>query len=376
MDYNLLENKFLNIIAYDVPFPPNYGGVIDIYYKVKALASLGIRINLHCFVNRNKAYSDELYDICENVYYYKRENGFSYFSSLPHIVNSRRSENLIFNLLQNDHPILFEGIHTCYYLSAPELKNRKKMVRIQDVEPEYYYNLYKNASGLFHKQYFYMESIRLRKYEKILHYADTLITLNIKDQEYYKKLFPEKEIINLAPFSAHSTVDIKEGMGSYALFHSNLTEADNKSAAIFLLKEVVKDTKVPFIIAGKDPDSELKHLCKERKVKILANPSDEKLDELIRNAQVNILVSFMPCGSKIKIYPALYHGRHCLVNSNMVRGSSFADVCHVSDSEDVLRNDLLQLMQQPFTKEEIQRREEVFGEISSEKKAEILSRLF
>jgi hypothetical protein len=300
----------------------------------------------------------------------------SSFYMLPHIVNSRSSENLLFNLLQNDHPILFEGIHTCYYLDAPALSERKKMVRIQDVEPEYYYNLYKNSNHFFHRQYFHLESIRLRKFEKILEYADTLITLNIKDQQYYQNLFPEMEIINLPPFSAFSTVDIKEGMGGYALFHSNLTETDNKKAAIFLINEVVRDTKVPFIIAGKNPDSELKHLCKDKKVKILANPSDEKLDELIRNAQVNILVSFMPCGSKIKIYPALYHGRHCLVNSNMVRGSSFADLCHVSDSEDVLRNWLLYLMQEPFTKEEIDERKKVLEEISSEKKAAILYQLF
>jgi hypothetical protein len=371
IDYDNLKNKFLNIIAYDVPYPPDYGGVIDIYYKVKALADLGVRINLHCFVNRNTSYADELYEICEHVYYYKRESFVTSFSIIPHIVNSRSSENLLFNLLQNDHPILFEGIHSCYYLDAPELSERKKMVRIQDVEPVYYYNLYKNSNRFFHKQYFHLESIRLRKYEKILGHADTLITLNIKDKQYYENLFPGKEIINLPPFSAFSTVDIKEGLGGYALFHSNLTETDNKKAAIFLIKEVVRDTKVPFIIAGKNPDRELKHLCKGKKVKILANPSDEKLDELIRNAQVNILVSFMPCGSKIKIYPALYHGRHCLVNSNMVRGSSFSDLCHVSDSEEVLRNTLLYLMQQPFTTEEIEKRKKVLEGISSEKKAKI-----
>ncbi len=371
-----MEHKHLNIVAYDVPSPPDYGGVIDIYYMVKALADLGVRINLHCFMDRNKAYSEELYAICENVYYYKRESVVSNFSSIPHIVNSRRSDNLIFNLLQNEYPILFEGIHSCYYLDAPELEERKKLVRIQDVEHEYYYNLYKISRRFIHKHYLYMESVRLKKYEKIFAHADILITLSNKDKEYYEKLFPEKEIINIPPFSGFNTIDIKEGMGSYALFHSNLTETDNKKAAIFLINDIIKDTKVPFIVAGKNPDSELKHLCKDRKIKILANPTDERLDELIRNAQVNIMVSFMPCGSKIKMYPALYHGRHCIVNTNMVKGSSFAELCHVSDSEDVLRYQLLQLMQKPFTEEEIEKRRQVLDGISSEKKAKILYQLF
>ena len=42
-------DKHLHIIALNIPFPPNYGGVIDIYYKIKALHQLGVKIILHCF---------------------------------------------------------------------------------------------------------------------------------------------------------------------------------------------------------------------------------------------------------------------------------------------------------------------------------------
>ncbi len=371
-----LETKHLNIVAYDVPHPPDYGGVVDIYYKVKALSELGVRINLHCFMTRNKEYSEKLYELCDHVYYYKRETFLSGLSTIPQIVNCRRSDNLLFNLLQNDYPVLFEGIHSCYFLDAPELSDRKKLVRIQDIESEYYFNLHKLSHNFFDKMAYKIESMRLKKYEKVFEHADTLITLNVKHKEYYQKLFPEKEIINIEPFSAYSVVDIQEGRGSYALYHSNLTETDNKEAAIFLINEVIKDSKIPFIVAGKGPDSELKHLCKDRKVKILANPSDEKLDELIRNAQVNILVSFISSGSKMKIYPVLYHGRHCLVNSNMVQGFSYTEVCHVSDSIKVLQNELHALMQQPFTNDDILKREKILGKGSSEKKALALSKLF
>jgi hypothetical protein len=371
-----VEKKQLNIVAYDVPFPPDYGGIVDIYYKVKALSELGVRINLHCFMYRHEKYSEELSELCANVYYYKRETFLANFSGLPQIVNSRRSENLLFNLQQNDYPILFEGIHSCFYLDAPELSKRKKMVRIQDIEPEYYYNLYKNAPASADKFFYYLESIRLKKYEKIFAHADTLITLNVKHKEYYEKLFPQKEIINIEPFSMYSDVQINPGQGAYALYHSNLSEMDNRQAAVFLIKEVIKDSGVPFVIAGKDPDSELKHLCKEKKVKIVANLTNEKLDGLIRNAQVNIMVSFTPSGSKIKIYPALYHGRHCLVNSNMVRGFSYTKACHVSDSAEVLRSKLIELMATPFTEEDIRQRASILGENSSQKKAEALYKLF
>ncbi len=33
-----MPDKYLHIISFDIPYPPNYGGVIDVFYKLKALA--------------------------------------------------------------------------------------------------------------------------------------------------------------------------------------------------------------------------------------------------------------------------------------------------------------------------------------------------
>ena len=43
------SNSELNIVSFDVPYPPDYGGAIDIYYKIATLNNLGIKIYLHCF---------------------------------------------------------------------------------------------------------------------------------------------------------------------------------------------------------------------------------------------------------------------------------------------------------------------------------------
>lgn len=41
--------RHLNIIAFNIPWPANYGGIIDVYYKMKALHQCGVKIILHCF---------------------------------------------------------------------------------------------------------------------------------------------------------------------------------------------------------------------------------------------------------------------------------------------------------------------------------------
>jgi hypothetical protein len=43
------SQKKLHIVSFDVPFPANYGGVIDVFYKIKYLHEQGVEIYLHCF---------------------------------------------------------------------------------------------------------------------------------------------------------------------------------------------------------------------------------------------------------------------------------------------------------------------------------------
>ena len=62
----------LNVVSFSVPFPANYGGVIDVFYKLKALSKLDVKIILHCFQYDRKP-SKELENICEQVYYYPRK---------------------------------------------------------------------------------------------------------------------------------------------------------------------------------------------------------------------------------------------------------------------------------------------------------------
>ena len=96
MNYNL------NIITLNIPYPPDYGGMIDTYYRIQSLNDLGIRIHLHCF-EYGRPHSEELESICETVRYYPRKTGFlSHISFKPYVVSSRKSDELLNNLIIND----------------------------------------------------------------------------------------------------------------------------------------------------------------------------------------------------------------------------------------------------------------------------------
>ena len=83
----------LNIVSLDNPFPPNYGGAIDIFYKLKSLSDQGYKIYLHCFYSNRKP-RPELESCCKQVYYYQRKSIIKSMFSLkiPFVVSSRYSK--------------------------------------------------------------------------------------------------------------------------------------------------------------------------------------------------------------------------------------------------------------------------------------------
>ena len=144
-------DKYLNIISLNIPWPANYGGVLDIYYKMKALHECGVKIILHCF-EYERPRTSELEKICHEVHYYKRRTGLlPNLTYLPYNVYGRKDKNLIKNLLKNDYPILFEGLHSCYYLSDKRLRNRFKIFRECNIEHDYYNALSHSTDNIIKK---------------------------------------------------------------------------------------------------------------------------------------------------------------------------------------------------------------------------------
>jgi hypothetical protein len=90
-------DKHLHIISFNVPYPADYGGVVDVFYRLKALHAAGVKIHLHCF-SYGRVEAPELNQFCEEVVYYQRSMSFiNQFSGLPFIVKSRSNSELLQN---------------------------------------------------------------------------------------------------------------------------------------------------------------------------------------------------------------------------------------------------------------------------------------
>jgi hypothetical protein len=346
--------KHLHIISFTVPYPVDYGGVYDLFYKLPALQSQGVLIHLHCF-EYGQGEQTELNKYCASVQYYERTNGHKGISNtLPYIVSSRKNETLLQNLLKDDYPIFMEGVHSTYLLTDKRFANRKCFVRVHNVEYQYYRDLYKSSSSLFKKLFCFMESRLLYAYEKKIAQKAVFWGVTEKDDDVYRKELGCKSIEHLAVYLPNWKVQGPEGMGNYCLYHGDLSIDANEKAAAWLLKNVFNKLTVPFVIAGKNPSERLNTLAhKNGHTCLVANPSEKEMQDIIAKAHINVLPSYTTTGIKLKLINALFNGRHCVVNPATVNGSGLESACYTGTTANAFRELIAQLYHQPFTTEEI-----------------------
>lgn len=336
--------KSIHIIALDVPFPLNYGGAIDMFYRIKSLHKLGFKITLHCF-EYGRGKQKELEEYAHNVIYYKRKkNVLALFSSTPFIIKSRSNKLLLSHLSVDTSPILFEGIHTTSFLKHAQLKNRIKLVRCHNIEHDYYSALAKRTYGL--KSIFYKnEAKKLARYETKLSHATALLAIQNKDFEHFKQINLNTYLLPASLPESQSNKEVS--LKNYALFHGNLSVPENEEAAKWLIKNVCSKIKnIAFKIAGQNPSEQLKNLCTQYKIDLIASPKHEKMNSLIAEARVHFLYTAQTTGLKLKLLTALQTSGVVIVNPEMIAGTDLCNYCLVAKTS----NEYIQFVKASFEK--------------------------
>lgn len=362
-EHSILE-KHIHIVSSDVPYPVDYGGVIDVFCTVKALHGAGVKVHLHCF-DDGRGQQPELDQYCAAVHYYQRLTGHKCITpKLPYIVASRSCNQLREKLLEDNYPILLEGIHCTYLLNDERFNNRQTLVRLMNVEYEYYEQLCKTTTVLqpLKKIYYHHESRLLKNYEKTIADKALFLALSEQDVAIYRQKLNARNVVCLPPMLPFTSVETETGIGCFCLYHGNLSVAENEEAAIWLLTNIFNKIDVPFIIAGKNPTPRLErevnlhgHAC------LIANPSAQEMNDLLRKAQIHVLPSFCRKSRSVKLLNALFAGRHCVVNPTMVNNSGLDTACHVATTAEAFQSIIIQLYHQPFDEHELLLRKEILA---------------
>jgi hypothetical protein len=341
-----------------------------VFYKIKAFKEKGIKVYLHCF-EYGREHSKELEALCEKVFYYKRQTGLlNNFSSLPYNVKSRISEELAENLLNNDFPILFEVLHTCYIMKDERFKNRFKIYRHSNIEHEYFYHLAQAEKKLFKRIYLKREAKKLEQFESVIDHANLILAVNESDLSYFKKKFPKVRSEFLPSFHQNNSVNIKEGKGDYILYNGNLAISENYSAVVWLINNVFSKINFPIKIAGLNPPEFLAvEIKKHKHAELIANPNDKTMNNLIENAHIHVLFTEQATGLKLKLINVLHTGRFVICNDKMLEGTSLKanDGLTICNSSQDFISKIESLMQREFKAQLISERKSQLYKFSNEK---------
>lgn len=357
-------NKHLHIVCLEAPWPTDHGGAIDMMNRIMKLHELGIHIHLHYFNEKGEGTPNELNQFCESIRVYEREACKKGLSSMLPFTGAKANEEMIKNLSADNHPMLLEGIHCTGILTQLDLSSRKVVVRMHNEKNICHAGLGRADNSLLKKLRFFNDSKRTKNANAELPEQCTYACGSKNDGSTLRNIYHLDNVRLLPAFPTWQQVNGEEGQGNFCLYHGNLSVPENEKAALWLLCNVVTKARTPFIIAGKNPSRRLikvaelcQHTC------LVADPSETEMNDLVRKAHIHVLPCFdkEATGVRLKLLHALFEGRHCLVNEQMVAGTGLEEACHIGTTANAFASIIMQLYHQPFTREEKILRKQLLG---------------
>ena len=334
--------------------------MIGIYHRIKSLYEAGVSITLHAFY-KNLNFPEELANYCKSVYLYPRKPMWRLANlTFPLFVQSRRDPSLVDRLLADSAPIWYEGLHTLFHFEDRRLRDRKKYIRMHNVESTYYHHLALSTPSLAKKMYYHWESGRSRWLEqKLLSRADGLFTISREETDLFNASGLNAHW--LPPFHPHTGRVNLTGMGEYAIYHGDLSIQENEDAALFLINQVFDQLDFPLIIAGHRPSNRLIHSIKEAaNTTLVTSPTFEKMNQLIKEAHIVLLPFTQTTGYKMKMIDSLAMGRHIITSRIMEVHTEWIGLVKFADEAAQWKHWVRQLKGASFTPSDSKARKELF----------------
>lgn len=332
---------------------------------------MNCNIILHFFIKEipSSTYMQELKLLCSEIHYYIRDIKLSDgLSVTPFIVKSRNDEQLLTRLSSNNYPILFEGLHTTYFASHKNLRDRIRILRMHNIEWDYYNQMAKNETKLPKKLYFRTEALKLKRWEKICTHFDHLLTISPGDHTYFRQKFPDVNTTMIPPFHFTDTYSSKSGRGNHLLIHGDLSINDTSDTVMHLIKDHLSRLRIPVIIAGKNPCTGLVRSAERSDhIQLVANPAFNTMKQLIEGAHINLIFSKINAGMKLKLVNALFQSRYVIANEPSVCNTGLDELVIRVDNMEDLNTTIEKLWNKEFDPAENIRRQKILSQLLDNK---------
>lgn len=328
------KKKEILVVSGFMPFPPIFGGAIDVWERIKGLHTLGYEIDLVVTDKYNPTTEqiEQLNKFIRHFYFVKRENKVhQLLRKLPLQFLSRKGLKYL-KINQQYHCVILES-EFCWAVTLNDTITYKNLiVRVHNIESLYFKMLGKSATNLKEKIYYKLETAKIKQLSQIVFQkADRLWFISKDDLKVCN--LPQKSMFMPFPVNdAFVQPTVKKGfnvvfMGSLFM-QNNLYGLDwyVKNVHPLLIKEV-PDYHFYIIGSLKEENLELdKKYSQLNKVTIVINAPC--LKNYYEKAAVFINPMFHGSGVKVKSVNALVNGLPLVSTSIGVEGIGLTDTMY------------------------------------------------
>ncbi|KIM02624.1 MAG: hypothetical protein KN64_14640 [Sulfurovum sp. AS07-7] len=322
-------SKKILIIASDFPYPPNHGGRVDVFERIKVLKSLDYQVSLVSTIKTQPNKDEMSYMenfIEDNLLIKRRQSIFDLFSCKPYQVTSRNNHKDIKVVLKNIRNETFDAciVEGHYGLDLFESINRscninKKYLRVHNDERKYFKELAKSTNNILKKIFYYLESIKFSYYEKNFFKKNIIkACLHVSDDEYkiYKNNYQFINHIFLpASVDVNDFKKYTKKNNKTVLFIGSLFMPNNIEGLMWYLKNIHNNLCKIFqdynlVIAGNSKGFDVQSFIEtlNKFTNIIFYDSPENLDDLYLESCVFINPMLSGAGVKLKTINAVKYG--------------------------------------------------------------------
>ncbi len=328
-----MRKKILVVCPF-FPYPTTFGGVFDIWERIKGLSQLECEIDLLYTSKYIPPEEDIKYvkNFVNEVYGVNRKNKWHHvLQFIPLQVASRKGLKKV-NLNKTYDEVILETEAVGAVLKNKTLKSNRKILRVHNDESIYFKNLGKSSRNIFKKVFYYQEGIKFIYYsKKIFKNFDRLWYISSKEEEKFRKRTQKQNSVYL-PAPINDKFISKKPLNKNVLFLGAIYLTNNFEAVKWYLDNVHEELcrtykDYTFTICGSTGDLTEDYFSEKfmryEKVKVFFNVKE--LDNIYSSAAVFVNPMLHGAGVKLKSINAIVNGLPLVATSVGSEGIGLVD---------------------------------------------------
>lgn len=220
---------------------------------------------------------------------------YYYHENMSKLISEKTTEDI--DLVITDMPMAFY---------AKKIQ-KPKIVYAFDAVSNYNYNMYKKSESITSKIYWYLNYLKIHRYEKVYNSFDYCVLVNNKDKKLLKKDIntPIEVIPNGVDTKYFTNKSIEEEVK--LVFLGDMSTPPNNDAVKYFIEdiypEVLKEISVNFYIVGRNPSDYIQKLSENPNIIVTGSVNDVR--EYLTKGSIFITPMVSGTGIKNKILEAM-----------------------------------------------------------------------